>query len=274
LAMFIQTVEGSPRPAVMLLACPHFANSAGGDVLRENLGDMLAKERQCQIAECVERLKAFRPTKVAVEEPATEQSRIDVNYQEYRDGCFVLSASEDHQLGFRLAAELGHQRVFAIDAAEEAIYAGKLGRALAFAEQQQPELYASVIGAHRAALEMRQREVLATTVLELLHLHNDPAVIREGHQLYLRLALVMSDKEQFGVDWVQGWYARNLRIYANLARVIEAPDDRVLVIYGAGHVGILAQFLGDSGLYAMHPALPYLAPVDSTRCIGAAGSRG
>jgi hypothetical protein len=73
------------------------------------------------------------------------------------------------------------------------------------------------------------------------------------------LAQLVSDEKHIGIDWVQGWYSRNLRIYANLVRLIESADERVLVVYGAGHVTLLTQFLRDSGLYKVESPLTYLA---------------
>jgi len=37
------------------------------------------------------------------------------------------------------------------------------------------------------------------------------------------------------------WYRRNIRIYHNIVKLIESPNDRILVIYGAGHLGWLQQ---------------------------------
>ena len=35
------------------------------------------------------------------------------------------------------------------------------------------------------------------------------------------------------------WYDRNLRMHRNIKRVASSPEDRVLVLFGAGHMGIL-----------------------------------
>lgn len=49
-----------------------------------------------------------------------------------------------------------------------------------------------------------------------------------------------NDKEYFGVDFTTGWwYNRNLRIFRNIQRINAKPTDRILVIYGAGHLNIL-----------------------------------
>jgi hypothetical protein len=57
---------------------------------------------------------------------------------------------------------------------------------------------------------------------------------------------------------VQGWCARNLRIFVNLTRIIATPAGRVLVLYGAGHIPPLTQFIRDSGLCALESAQTYL----------------
>jgi hypothetical protein len=44
-----------------------------------------------------------------------------------------------------------------------------------------------------------------------------------------------------GPDLLASWYQRNIRIYNNIAAIIESPNERVLVIYGAGHLGWLRQ---------------------------------
>jgi hypothetical protein len=35
------------------------------------------------------------------------------------------------------------------------------------------------------------------------------------------------------------WFRRNMRIFGNIVRLVESPGERVLVIYGAGHLGWL-----------------------------------
>jgi hypothetical protein len=42
-----------------------------------------------------------------------------------------------------------------------------------------------------------------------------------------------------GADLVSDWFRRNMRIYSNIARLVESPNERVLVIFGAGHLGWL-----------------------------------
>ena len=45
------------------------------------------------------------------------------------------------------------------------------------------------------------------------------------------------------------WYSRNLRIFKNIQEIGATSDDRVLVLYGAGHVPILKQLFECSPEY-------------------------
>jgi hypothetical protein len=44
-----------------------------------------------------------------------------------------------------------------------------------------------------------------------------------------------------GPDLLAAWYQRNIHIYANIVKLIDSPNDKILVIYGAGHLGWLRQ---------------------------------
>lgn len=39
------------------------------------------------------------------------------------------------------------------------------------------------------------------------------------------------------------WYDRNLRIFRNIQKITTSPNDRILVLFGTGHVAILDQLL-------------------------------
>jgi hypothetical protein len=47
--------------------------------------------------------------------------------------------------------------------------------------------------------------------------------------------------EYAGPDLLALWYQRNIRIYHNIVALIGSPNDKILVIYGAGHLGWLRQ---------------------------------
>lgn len=56
---------------------------------------------------------------------------------------------------------------------------------------------------------------------------------------YFRYAEFGEPWDWAGADLVSDWFRRNMRIYTNVVRLIDSPDERVLVIFGAGHLGWL-----------------------------------
>jgi hypothetical protein len=58
------------KPALLIVGTPHFANP-GRDIVNTRVDDVTTPEREREIEAIVERLAAFRPTRVAVEWPAS-----------------------------------------------------------------------------------------------------------------------------------------------------------------------------------------------------------
>ncbi len=244
----------TPLPAVLLLGTPHLANH-NRDVFNVQFDNMLSPQRQGEIGECAERLARFRPTKVALERAVDQEEALNEDYRRYRVGNFSLTADEVHQFGFRLAAALAHERIHGIDWNEGT---GDLGRVYEFARAHHPEIYEELYTGGRRALAAKQARVEATSVLDLLRRANDAAGLQADHRAYLTLARVGAGKNYVGIDWVKQWYERNLIIFVNLTRIITSPQERVLVIYGSGHIPLLTQFIRDSGRYTLEPVDAYL----------------
>ena len=197
----------------------------------------------------VEALGRFGPTKIAIELPATSEARLDSLYREYRAGRRELSRSESEQLGFRLAAILGHDAVHPIDFRNDFPF----GAMMEYARVHEPEFVSFVeeeLVRIEAEAERLQRE---NSVGEILRFLNDPDQLARDHGTYMRFAGVGAGDTYVGADVVVNWYERNIRIFANLQSIAE-PGDRILVIFGSGHASILRE------LVASHPEM---IPVDA-----------
>src|SRR6185503_12168663 len=92
------------KPEVLVLGVYHMSNP-GRDVFNMKADDVLAPKRQREIAELIEVLKKFQPTKVAIEADP-DGSRVG-QYADYLAGKRILTSNEIEQLGFRLAKEMG-----------------------------------------------------------------------------------------------------------------------------------------------------------------------
>ena len=239
------------QPTILLLGTGHWANP-NRDYANPHYDDMLSPQRQQEIGDVIERLKRFRPTKIALEVGVEETAALNDQYQRYRGGSFSLSASEHHQLSFRLAAELDHEQLYGID---RMTGTGDLGDVYAFAQAHQPAIYTTLT---KRAQQISNSDNASKSVRALLLGQNDPVALQRDHQVYLMMAQVGLEDRYVGIEWVKGWYERNLMIFANLMRLIETPGERILVIYGAGHIPLLAQFIRDSGCSSLETVGTYL----------------
>lgn len=247
-----QPAAAQPRAQVMILGAYHFDNP-NLDYVKSNVDDHLSVKRQAEIAEVVALLAKFKPTKIALE-AVDGVSAIHKNYTAYLNGAYTLKADERDQLGMRLAKQLGHKRIYAIDHQLDMDF----GAVMAAAQQSSDHVFLNTFQKAMGEIEELQKRQSTMTVREILCVHNDPSNVARAGNLYLQLARVRSGETFVGADVLAGWYQRNFRIFANLTRVIDSPEDRVLVIYGAGHSAILQSLVQSSPNLQFVDASDYL----------------
>lgn len=231
----------APRAEVLVLGVYHMANP-GRDVFNVEADDVLSARRQAEIAEVVAALESFRPTKIAVEADFNND-RVTERYAEYVAGLYELTRNETEQLGFRLAKRLGHETIYPVDVTGEfpyprvVKYAQATGRSAEFEALQ--EETGAMVSAFNAYLASH-------TIMEALLYMNSDERVAESVGLYFRLAAFGEPWDWAGADLVSDWFRRNLRIYTNIVRLVDSPNERVLVIFGAGHLGWLQYAFGSN----------------------------
>jgi hypothetical protein len=90
-----------------------------------------------------------------------------------------------------------------------------------------------------AEVEAMQKRQAQATVREALAELNEPALQDRTKDFYLQMSRVRSKDKFVGADALAQWYQRNFRILTNLTQIIDSPQDRVLVIFGQGHIPYL-----------------------------------
>ena len=101
-----ETQQMTKKPTIMILGTTHFANP-GMDGINTKMDDVLAPKRQREIEQLVEQLKAFGPTKIALEVDFSRDAEINGYYQGYLKRIHELTRGEGDQIGFRLAKQTG-----------------------------------------------------------------------------------------------------------------------------------------------------------------------
>lgn len=246
---------GDSRKALLLLGSYHMANP-GLDQFNLKADDITTSKRQDEILTVVKNLAEFKPTKVAIERPFGDSTAIR-KYKSFVNGNFELEKSESQQIGFRLAEIMGHSSIFPID------YPMKLNtEAMGQLATEYPEMQEYLAGLQQVgqeALQLMGKWLSEGTISYMLYNMNRPEMLAKAHRVYLAHFLpVVKGDNYAGAAVVAQWYERNIRIFSNLHKISNSASDRIVVIYGQGHIPILKQLAEDSPYFCLEDPLPYL----------------
>lgn len=264
-----------PSAPLLILGTYHFANP-GLDARRFVADDVLAPHRQDEIEAVAEALAAFRPTKVAVEAPfgSDDWPRL---YRRWVERADTLRRNEIAQLGFRIAARMGHDHIWPVDYSmwmngwrpDEIAFEGRPAHWQEILDPPAPapkapvasDASASTSGAADSGeLSDDERRLRETTIGQYLAMLNSEESIAEHHAPYLRMLRPPNSQGIYSnTDAVTNWYARNLRIFTNLVRITDPRSDRILLIMGTGHVKILRELARDATYFCVVDPLEYLS---------------
>jgi len=229
----------SARAEVLVLGVYHMANP-GHDIFNTQADDVLTPKRQAEIEELMAALKKFNPTKIAVEADVYGD-RISKRYADYQAGKYELTRNEIDQIGLRLAKELGHKTVYAADTDGDFPWQRVVNYAKASGRSKELDGIMSEIG---TMVNAQSAYLASHTVLATLLYMNADAKVAQDVGFYFREAHLAEPGDWAGPDLVADWFRRNMRIYGNVALLADSPNDRVLVIFGAGHLGWLRHAVG------------------------------
>ncbi len=227
-------LEGPPQAEVLVLGSYHM-NNPGRDIVNMKADDVLAPKRQAEMRELLDTLARFRPTKIAIE--AESDSPKIKQYQEYLEGKHELTRDEREQIGFRLGKELKHPKLYAIDIQGDFPFATVQDYAKAHGREKELE---SLMGRIGKMVQDNNEYLASHTILQMLVRTNSGESVKRDMAGYAMFAHYGEEDDYAGATLLTNWYQRNIRIHTHLLNIIE-PGDRVLVIYGSGHLALLRQ---------------------------------
>ena len=229
-----ETQRMTQKPTIMILGSTHLAND-GLDAFNIKMDDVRAPKRQREIEQLVEQLKEFKPTKIALEVDEIYDAEVLTNYQGYLKGTYELNQGEHDQIGFRLAKQMGHPKLYCVDYRVDYRkddpfmpfdeFDWNLVDYLTFAkEPNQEHLLPSMPPMTEG--KVTQDETGATwieaekyvSIIDMYIRDNEPEYSRVDHQRYMRwIARIGLDDQYPGANWLSHfWYDRNLKIYVNM----------------------------------------------------------
>jgi len=245
------------KPVLVILGTYHMG-TPGNNIVNGKTDDVTTPARQKQMALLVAKLKKFKPTKIVVEIDSEDAAKTQEIYDKYLAGTYQLSKNETNQIGFRLAKELGHKKVYCVDWSEfwddpvinYEKYAAK--------DPEQESFMKGVYAGIKKRVDDESAKLLTLSIVDQLILLNQPERAERDHRVYFDLMRIGRGKDYPGAGYLSWWYRRNLVILTNIIRLTDSPRDRILVIYGVGHNKLLNQLAKESAFYNVESPLKYL----------------
>jgi hypothetical protein len=226
-------------------------HNPGNDKINADLGDINSPKRQAELRETIELVSRFQPTKIAFEWIKGDTLWSKYYYQAWLSGTlesviapddeFYLN-SELVQLVYPLGKAAGLTELHPVDAFTT--FPADSAMSWALANGQEAE-----VASLQQLFTNGQRiadSLAAMPIPDMLRTCNSDYFAHHLNQsIYLKHFIGLGKGKDYpGTFLVEEWYARNLRIFTNIHRVVE-PHDRVLIIFGAGHKEILDDLIRD-----------------------------
>lgn len=255
-----------PEPApveIMVLGAPHM-NNPGRDVNNATIDPVTTPEKQAQLAAVADALARFRPTAIALERVAPDPATmLDPRWPEYDPAHLLTDADERVQIGYRLAARSGVDRVYAIDEKDREGQPSYFpyGAMAAWAEENgRAEDLVALRAVPQAFLADMERKQRVRTMEQLLAEVNAPdhPMAAAGQSSYYRFLSFGAGDVLPGAELNGRWYTRNALIFAKLMQVAR-PGDRIVVVFGAGHAYWLRHFAMTTPGYRLVEPTDYLS---------------
>lgn len=233
---------------ILLLGTFHFMESSL---------NFYSGEIQKEIDSIVSKLSVFHPDAVAVEASVHAQESVNQAYEKFAltdlqdsnkmrnetlgEICIwgqkypIPYNNEAIQVGFRLGKLLNHSQIYAID--------DNTTLDMDIMQNPTPSLKEAMDTFYTYTSTHTN-----DTLTELYQYYNDEKWSRLNHDIYLQANMLSTDNYYAGAEMLTKWYERNIKIFSNIQR-LAVEHKRIFILYGAGHLHILRDFINaDSNL--------------------------
>jgi hypothetical protein len=249
-------VQGRKLPEVLLVGTFHFSypDLDAHKTQKRQRVDILSEQKQKEVAELVEYISRFRPNKIVVE-AAENTGFITNSFRNYLAGKEKMRRSEIAQIGFRLMERFGIDTVYGCDA---------IPLATGLYESEGSSVFQKVLDSiykdwdfttqanYKQLYDYEDSMMNKVPLIQYFLWRNSEKVSKRGFGAYLTEDFKLGETR--GADALSmHWYNRNLRIFRNIQRITTSAEDRILVLFGAGHVDILRTLFESTPEYKLIP---------------------
>ncbi len=238
-------------PKIFLVGCFHFEypNLDANKIEKDKQIDILSEQKQKELKALLDYISIFKPNKILIE--ATPQYNAMKRFKRYKSGEKPLKRDEREQIGFRLAERFKLDTIYSVDAPTIAddLAASKDSLVMRASLDEIFKDYKFKSNENYDKYAAYQTDLmLKIPLLDYFKYMNSPNCLKRDYGAYLLGDFKLGEFRGADVLAID-WYDRNLRIFRNIQKVTTSKEDRILVIFGSGHISILDQLLNCSPEY-------------------------
>jgi hypothetical protein len=246
-------VGNRKQASVLLVGSFHFAyfNLDVVKTSKDKQIDILSIQKQKEVEELVDYISKFKPTKIVIEDYPGGFTWMN-RYKEYKEGKRLMGRNEIEQIGFRLVKKFNLDTLYGADS-------GSIFYDLYYSKDSlvlRPTLDSIFSGwgnnyhykcndpvcKLKDSLNKHQTELgLKIPLLDYFQFLNSDKALNRNYGSYFDGDYFTQGQYRGADALAMDWYDRNLRIFRNIQRLTTSSDDRILVLFGQGHVSILKQ---------------------------------
>jgi hypothetical protein len=232
-------------PKIFLLASFHFAypNLDANKVDKSKQVDILSEQKQKELQKLLNYIALFKPTKICIEAPVKYKAM--EKYRMYKTGKQELGRDEVQQIAFRLMDKFKLDTVYSVDAstiADDLTETKDSSVIKPYIDEIFKDYTFKANSNYTKWAEYEAEQNTKVTLFEYFKYFNSQKRFLRDYGSYL-LGDFKNGKYNGADALATYWYDRNLRIFRNIQSITTSPNDRILVLFGAGHISIFDQLL-------------------------------
>lgn len=232
-------------PQIFLLGAFHFEypNLDANKVDKSKQIDILSVQKQKELQQLLDYIALFKPTKICIEAP--EKWGAMQKYKRYKAGAAPLGRDEIQQIAFRLMDRFKLDTLYNVDAtsiADDLTETKDSTVIKPYIDEIFKDYTFKSDARYQKWITYETELNLKTPLFEYFKYLNSQKRFLRDYGFYL-LEDFKNGKYNGADALATYWYNRNLRIFRNIQRITTSPNDRILVLFGAGHISILDQLL-------------------------------
>ena len=240
--------NGQAVPEILIVGTFHFGYPGQDSHVTEDdyKIDILSKKKQNEVKELVDYIAQYKPTKIMVERSGNIGYLMH-RYREWQAGRYMLKAEEIDQIALRLLDRFDLDTLYGIDAnsmvtdmerSQDSLNIKPISERI-WAEQDKALYKNKFDDRYWEWYDRGDVRSYNMPLLDYFKEMNSLEYIKYYHGHYI----LSDDTDNFNeVDALAlNWYSRNLRMMKKIQMVETTPEDRIMVLVGAGHSSILRQ---------------------------------